>query len=163
MMNGRAGSQPTLNLRSSGAILRILVLMAMADGVLAPEEKSMLDRLGSAYLKQSELERWDQAFENPMDLEHVAGEISVADRPLAARLAYMVISASREDYGFPVNSAERQAFERLIRTLELTDLQTDQAIQEATRELAHQPGFWDILMNTFSNQFMLDTDPNPIA
>jgi len=163
MMNGRAGSQPTLDLRSSGAILRILVLMAMADGVLAPEEKSMLDRLGSAYLKQSELERWDQAFENPMDLKHVAGEISIADRPLAARLAYMVISASREDYGFPVNSAERQAFERLIRTLELTDLQKDQAIQEATRELAHQPGFWDILMNTFSNQFMLDTDPNPIA
>lgn len=163
MMNGRAGSQPTLDLRSSGAILLILVLMAMADGVLAPEEKSMLDRLGSAYLKQSELERWDQAFENPMDLKHVAGEISIADRPLAARLAYMVISASREDYGFPVNSAERQAFERLIRTLELTDLQKDQAIQEATRELAHQPGFWDILMNTFSNQFMLDTDPNPIA
>tara|TARA_B100001939_G_scaffold308975_1_gene289997 strand:- start:890 stop:1348 length:459 start_codon:yes stop_codon:yes gene_type:complete len=152
-----------LDLRSSGAILRILVLMAMADGVLAPEEKSMLDRLGSAYLKQSELESWDQAFQNPLDLEHVAREISITDRPLAAKLAYMVISASREDYGFPVNSAERQAFEQLIQTLELTDLQKDQAIQEATRELARQPGFWDILINTFSNQFMLDTDPNPIA
>ena len=107
--------------------------MAMADGVLAPEEKSMLDRLGSAYLKQSELESWDQAFQNPMDLEHIAREISIADRPVAAKLAYMVISASREDYGFPVNSAERQAFEQLIRTLELTDPQKDQAIQEATR------------------------------
>ena len=139
------------------------MLMAMADGVLAPEEKSMLDRLGSAYLKQSELESWDQAFQNPLDLEQVAREISITDRPLAAKLAYMVISASREDYGFPVNSAERQAFEQLIRTLELTDLQKDQAIQEATRELARQPGFWDILINTFSNQFMLDTDPNPIA
>ena len=152
-----------MDLRSSGAILRILVLMAMADGVLAPEEKSMLDRLGSAYLKQSELESWDQAFQNPMDLEHVAREISIADRPVTAKLAYMVISASQEDYGFPVNSAERQAFEQLIRTLELTDPQKDQAIQEATRELARQPGFWDILINTFSNQFMLDTDPNPIA
>ena len=137
--------------------------MAMADGVLAPEEKSMLDRLGSAYLKQSELESWDQAFQNPMDLEHVAREILIADRPVTAKLAYMVISASREDYGFPVNSAERQAFEQLIRTLELTDPQKDQAIQEATRELARQPGFWDILINTFSNQFMLDTDPNPIV
>ena len=135
----------------------------MADGVLAPEEKSMLDQLGSAYLKQSELESWDQAFQSPMDLENVAREISIADRPVAAKLAYMMISASREDYGFPVNSAERQAFEQLIRTLELTDRQKDQAIQEATRELARQPGFWDILMNTFSNQFMLDTDPNPIA
>jgi len=137
--------------------------MAMADGVLASEEQSMLDRLGSAYLKQSELESWDQAFQNPLDLEHVAREISITDRPLAAKLAYMVISASREDYGFPVNSAERQAFEQFIRMLELTDLQKDQAIQEATRELARQPGFWGILMNTFSNQFMLDTDPNPIA
>ena len=135
----------------------------MADGVLAPEEKSMLDRLGSAYLKQSELASWDQAFQNPMDLEHVAREISITDRPLAAKLAYMVISASREDYGFPVNSAERQVFEQLIQTLELTDLQKDQAIQEATREPARQPGFWGILINTFSNQFMLDTDPNPIA
>ena len=137
--------------------------MAMADGVLAPEEESMLDRLGKAYLQQSELESWDRAFENPMDLEHVAREISIADRPLAAKLAYMVISASREDYGFPVNSAERQAFDQLTQTLELTDLQKDQAIQEATRELARQPGFWEILMNAFSNQFMLDTDPNPIA
>ena len=135
----------------------------MADGVLAPDEKSMLDRLGSAYLKQSELESWDQAFQNPMDLEHIAREISIADRPVTAKLAYMVISASREDYGFPMNSAERQAFEQLIRTLELTDPQKDQAIQEATRELARQPGFWDILINTFSNQFMLDTDPNPIV
>ena len=115
--------------------------MAMADGVLAPEEKSMLDRLGSAYLKQSDLESWDQAFQNPMDLEHIAREISIADRPVTAKLAYMVISASREDYGFPVNSAERQAFEQLIRTLELTDPQKDQAIQEATHELARQPGF----------------------
>ena len=86
--------------------------MAMADGVLAPEEKSMLDRLGSAYLKQYELESWDQAFQNPMDLEHVAREISIADRPVTAKLAYMVISASR-DYGFPVNAAERQAFDPL--------------------------------------------------
>ena len=135
----------------------------MADGVLAPEEKSMLDRLGSAYLKQSELESWDQAFQNPMDLEHVAREISIADRPLAAKLAYMVISASREDYGFPVNSAERQAFEQLIQTLELTDLQKDQAIKEATHELAHQAGFWEVLMKTFGYQFMLDMDINPMS
>ena len=128
-----------------------------------PLKKVHVGPVGHAYLKQSELESWDQAFQNPMDLEHVAREISIADRPVTAKLAYMVISASREDYGFPVNSAERQAFEQLIRTLELTDPQKDQAIQEATRELARQPGFWDILINTFSNQFMLDTDPNPIV
>ena len=137
--------------------------MAMADGVLATEEKSMLDRLGSAYLRQSELESWDRAFDNPMDLEQVARDVAIADRPLAAKLAYMVISATREDFGFPVNTAERQAFDQLSRVLELTELQKDQAIQDATRELARQPSFWDVLMNTFCNQFMLDTDPNPIA
>ena len=143
--------------------MRILALMAMADGVLATEESSMLDRMGSAYLRQSQLESWDQAFENPMDLEQVARDIAIADRPLTAKLAYMVISASREDFGFPVNAAERRAFDQLTQALELTSLQKDQAIQDATRELAHQPGFWDVLMNTFSNQFMLDTDPSPIV
>ena len=145
-MGGKA-YRANLDLRSSGAILRILVLIAMADGVLAPEETSMLDR---AYLKQCELEKLESGVSEP-------------NGPLTAKLAYMVISASREDYGFPVNSAERQAFDQLTQTLELTDLQKDQAIQEATRELARQPGFWEILMNAFSNQFMLDTDPNPIA
>ena len=137
--------------------------MAMADGVLATEESSMLDRVGSAYLRQSQLESWDQAFENPMDLEKVARNVAIADRPLAAKLAFMVISATREDFGFPVNTAERQAFDQLVQALELTELQKDQAIQDATRELASRPGFWDVLMNTFSNQFMLDTDPNPIV
>ena len=137
--------------------------MAMADGVLATEEQSMLDRLGNAYLQQSELESWDQAYENPMDLEQVAQDVAIPDRPLAAKLAYMVISASREDFGFPVNAAERQAFDQLAQTLELTALQKDQAIQDATSELARRPGFWDVLINTFSNQFMLDTDLNPIG
>ena len=137
--------------------------MAIADGVLATEEKAMLERLGRSYLQQSELESWDDAFENPMDLKQVAKRVAITDRPLAAKLAYMMISAAREDFGFPVNTAERRAFDQLIKALELTELQKDQAIQDATRELARRPGFWDVLMNTFSNQFMLDTDPNPIA
>jgi hypothetical protein len=75
----------------------------------------------------------------------------------------VVLCSSREDYCFPVNAAERQAFDQLIQTLELTEPQKDKAIQDATRELARTPGFWDILMNTFSNQFRLDTDINPTA
>ena len=98
-----------------------------------------------------------------MDLKQLAQEIAIADRPLAAKLAYMVIGCSREDYGFAVNSAERKAFDQLTQSLDLTELQKDLAIQEASHELARRPGFWEILMNTFSNQFMLDTDPNPMA
>ena len=87
MMNRRGGAQPAVDLRSSGALLRVLALMAMADGVLAAEEQSMLEKLGTQYLQQSELDSWDQAFQQPMDLKQVAREIDIADRPLTAKLA----------------------------------------------------------------------------
>ena len=138
------------------------MLMAMADGILASEEKSMLDKLSQKYLNHSEVNSWEGMFPDSMKLEHVAQTIAAADRPLAAKLAYMVISASREYYCFPVNSAERKAFDRLTRALELTDLQKDQAMKEAIHELDHQAGFWAVLMKTFGYQFMLDMDVNPI-
>ena len=138
------------------------MLMAMADGDLATEEKAMLDKLSKEYLNNKELKSWDGIFNDPMDLEHVARNIAISDRFLAAKLAYMVISSSREDYCFPVNSSEREAFKRLTQLLELTDLQADQAIKEATHELGHQAGFWEVLMKTFSYQFMLDMDVGSI-
>ena len=138
------------------------MLMAMADGVLAAEEKTMLDKLSSEYLNHAELKDWDVVFEDPMNLERITQGIAVSDRPLAAKLAYMVISSSREDYCFPVNSAERKAFDRLTQALELTDLQKDQAIKEATFEIGRQAGFWEVLMKTFGYQFMLDMDVSPI-
>ena len=138
------------------------MLMAMADGVLAAEEKTMLDKLSSKYLNHAELKDWDGLFEDPMNLERIAQGIAVSDQPLAANLAYMVISSSREDYCFPVNSAERKAFDRLTQALELTDLQKDQAIKEATHEIGRQAGFWEVLMKTFGYQFMLDMDVSPI-
>ena len=138
------------------------MLMAMADGVLATEEKAMLDKLSSEYLNHAEIKGWDGVFDDPMNLERIAQDIAISDRPLAARLAYMVISSSREDYCFPVNSAERKAFDRLTQALELTDLQKDQAIKEATHEIGRQAGFWEVLMKTFGYQFMLDMDVSPI-
>ena len=61
--------------------------MAIADGVLAPDELVMLERLSKQYFKKSEFDSWDQAFQNPMDLKQLAQEIAIADRPLAAKLA----------------------------------------------------------------------------
>ena len=135
--------------------------MAIADGVLADEEKEMLDRIGKQFLKQSNFETWEQVFQDPMSLKAVSKNVSISDRPLTAKLAYMVISACREDYGFAVNSAERRAFDALIDALELTEHEKDQAIEEATREISQNIGFWNILINTFSNQFMLDIDAVP--
>ena len=136
--------------------------MAMADGVLATEEKAMLDKLSSKYLNHTEIKGWEGVFDDPMNLERISEDIAVSDRPLAAKLAYMVISSSREDYCFPVNSAERKAFDRLTQALELTDLQKDQAMKEATHEIGRQAGFWEVLMKTFGYQFMLDMDVRPI-
>ena len=138
------------------------MLMAMADGVLATEEKTMLDKLSSKYLNHTEIKGWEGVFDDPMNLERISEDIAVSDRPLAAKLAYMVISSSREDYCFPVNSAERKAFDRLTQAFELTDLQKDQAMKEATHEIARQAGFWEVLMKTFGYQFMLDMDVSPI-
>ena len=138
------------------------MLMAMADGVLAAEEKTMLEKLSSEYLNHAELKGWDGVFQDPMSLEKIAQDIAISDRPLAAKLAYMVISASREDYCFTVNSAERKAFDRLTRALDLKDLQKDKVIKEATHELEHQAGFWEVLMKTFGYQFMLDMDVSAI-
>lgn len=143
--------------------MRVLALMAMADGVVADEEKEMLDRIGKQFLKHSELADWEHVFRDPMNLKAVSRNVAISDRPLTAKLAYMVISACREDYGFAVNSAERRAFDELTEALELTEVQKDQAIEEATREISQKTGFWNILINTFSNQFRLDTDPNPIS
>ena len=139
------------------------MLMAMADGVLATEEKAMLDKLSSEYLNHTEIKGWDGVFDDPMNLERIAQDIAISDRPLVAKLAYMVISSSREDYCLSVNSAEKVAFDRLTQALDLTDSQKDQAIKEATHELAHQAGFWEVLMKTFGYQFMLDMDINPMS
>ena len=137
--------------------------MAMADGVLATEEKAMLDKLSSEYLNHTEIKGWDGVFDDPMNLERIAQDIAISDRPLVAKLAYMVISSSREDYCLSVNSAEKVAFDRLTQALDLTDSQKDQAIKEATHEIGRQAGFWEVLMKTFGYQFMLDMDVSPIS
>ena len=136
--------------------------MAMADGVLATEEKAMLDKLSSEYLNHTEIKGWDGVFDDPMNLERIAQDIAISDRPLVAKLAYMVIFSSREDYCLSVNSAEKVAFDRLTQALDLTDSQKDQAIKEATHEIGRQAGFWEVLMKTFGYQFMLDMDVSPI-
>jgi len=122
----------------------------------------MLDKLSSEYLNHTEIKGWDGVFDDPMNLERIAQDIAISDRPLVAKLAYMVISSSREDYCLSVNSAEKVAFDRLTQALDLTDSQKDQAIKEATHEIGRQAGFWEVLMKTFGYQFMLDMDVSPI-
>ena len=110
-----------LDIPLSGAVLRILQLMALADGIVAPEEEVMLEKICNQYFNKMDVSSWDQIFEDPSDLKQLAAEVAISDRPLTAQLAYMVLSACREAYSFPVNTAERGMFDQLTACLELSD------------------------------------------
>ena len=149
-----------MEMRSSGAVLRVLQMMAMADGIVAPEEEGMLMRIGERYLSEVDVSSWNQVFQDPMDLQQVAAQVAIADRPLTAQLAYMVLSACREAYSFPVNVAERRIFDQLTDYLDLSEDQKNAAIDAANRELARGPGFWEILFASFSDRLALDITPD---
>ena len=102
----------------------------------------------------------DQVFEDPSDLKQVAAEVPISDRPLTAQLAYMVLSACREAYSFPVNTAERRIFDQLTECLELSEHQINEAILAATREITREPGFWEILYASFSNSLAMNITPD---
>ena len=144
----------------SGAVLRILQLMALADGVVAPEEEAMLEKICNQYFGKMDVSSWDQVFQDPSDLKQVAAEVAISDRPLTAQLAYMVLSACREAYSFPVNTAERRIFDQLTECLELSDDQINEAILAATREMSREPGFWEILFASFSNSLAMNITPD---
>ena len=149
-----------LDIPLSGAVLRILQLMALADGIVAPEEEVMLEKICNQYFNKMDVSSWDQVFEDPSDLKQLAAEVAISDRPLTAQLAYMVLSACREAYSFPVNTAERRIFDQLTECLELSDHQKNDAILAATRELTRAPGFWEILYANFSNSLSMNITPD---
>ena len=149
-----------LDIPLSGAVLRILQLMALADGIVAPEEEVMLEKICNQYFNKMDVSSWDQIFEDPSDLKQLAAEVAISDRPLTAQLAYMVLSACREAYSFPVNTAERRIFDQLTECLELSDHQKNEAILAATREITRAPGFWEILCANFSKSLSMNITPD---
>ena len=149
-----------LDIPLSGAVLRILQLMALADGIVAPEEEVMLEKICNQYFNKMDVSSWDQVFEDPSDLKQLAAEVAISDRPLTAQLAYMVLSACREAYSFPVNTAERRIFDQLTECLELSDHQKNEAILAATREITRAPGFWEILCANFSKSLSMNITPD---
>ena len=149
-----------LDIPLSGAVLRILQLMALADGIVAAEEEAMLQKICNQYFGKMDVSSWDQVFQDPSDLKQVAAEVAISDRPLTAQLAYMVLSACREDYSFPVNAAEHRTFDQLTEYLELSEHQKNEAILAATREMTRGPGFWEILYASFSNSLAMNITPD---
>lgn len=119
--------------------------MAEADGVITKEEKEILRKASRELSNHQDLKTWEQASQSPADLAQTAKNISISDRSLTAKLAYMVASAAEDERGVSVNTAELETFDLLVKTLELSELERDNAIRDATEELSRKTSFWEIL------------------
>lgn len=138
---------------TEAAMLRVLVLMAEADGFIASEEQNMLQDICNQHFRGSSSDGWRVALSSEMDLKRAATAIADSERPLTLKLAYMLISACGEERGFPINPAELYAFNALVNHLELTEDQREQAVTAAKRDLNNSPDPWSMLRTQFSKHF----------
>ena len=139
-----------MDLHTAGIMIQILNLMAISDGHVAPEEKEILTKLTKQYLKEAAIPSWASALDHPNNIERLAEEIPNQYRKLTAKLAYMVIIASREAYQFEVNSDERMSFERLCNHLGINEEVQSHIMAEAKNDRLKRPNPWTILNDTFS-------------
>jgi len=139
--------------KTSGILLRILNLMALADGSVSPEEENMLDILIERYKLHNKLSSWESDFENSNDVAELAASILTnEDRRLAAKLAYMVAAVSKNsDDENAINPTESDVYSQLIENLGLPPATIKIIEQEADVELAKQPNLWQILYGAFGN------------
>lgn len=119
---------------SSEAILRVLFFMANADGVIAEEEKEILKKASKELSKHSDFQNWDRAPESTEDFVQSAKSIAESDRPVAAKLAYMVASAAEDESGTSINPAELETFNLLAKVFELSVLERENALRNAQEE-----------------------------
>lgn len=143
-----------MDLQSSGALLRILNLVAMADGECSAEEEHLLDSLSKQYKLQARMLSWMDEMNDPNDITELAGKIDAEHHRLAIRTATMVanISRRRDDDTF-ISPEEDQLLTQLTAALSLTPDELNQARQEAEQQLRQHPNLWQILYHCFGSQF----------
>jgi len=130
---------------SSGALLRVLFFFFFSEGNSAEEEKESLKKASKELANHSDFPDWDRAPESTEDFVQSAKKIAESDRPVAAKLAYMVASAAEDESGILINPAELETFNLLIKSLELSDLERENAIRNAKEERTRKKSFWEIL------------------
>ena len=134
-------------------MLRVLALMAEADGVVASQEQQMARQLCDEHFGVSCPAAWQEALKSAMDLKTAASAIPENIRPLTLKLSYMVISACGEERGFPVNPQELYAFNALVNHLELTEDQRELAVKAAKRDLKATSNAWSRLRFRLAKAF----------
>ena len=151
--NNRTGPWP-MDLQSSGALLRLLNLVAMADGELSAEEENLLASLSKQHKLQAQTLAWLDDLRDPNDIAALAGKIAPEHHPLTIKTAMMVasISRGRSDLSF-VNAEEDDLLRKLGAALSITPEGMAKAREEAEEQLCQQPSLWQVLYACFGTQF----------
>lgn len=144
----------SMDMRSSGAILRILNLIAVADGHLSPEEEHLLDALAQQYKLQAKIVSWEQELADPSDITALASIVATEHHALLLRTACMVAGIARgsreDDY---IGAEEDVLLKELEPALSLTAAERATARQQAAAEIEKQPSLWQVLYACFGSQF----------
>ena len=143
-----------MDLQSAGVILRILNLVALADGGVSLEEENLLDSLSKQYKLQAKIINWEDKLPDPTCIEELAVLINPEQRELAMKTAVMVASVSRhqQDDEF-ICEQESAMLLRLATGLELSPDQLQKIESEAAQELEEHPNLWQVLFSLFGNRF----------
>jgi hypothetical protein len=151
--NNRIGPA-AMDLQSSGALLRILNLVALVDGDCSVEEGDLLESLAKQYKLQAAMLSWQDRLSDPNDVAELAGYIAPEHHFLAMKTATMVagVSRSTQDNSF-INPEEDQLLSQLGEALSLTPERIAEARHAAEEQLCERPTLWQILYACFGSQF----------
>ena len=143
-----------MDLQSAGVILRILNLVALADGGVSLEEENLLDSLSKQYKLQAKIINWEDQLSDPACIEELAALINPEQRELAMKTAVMVASASRQQQEDEfICEQERAILSRLATGLELSPDQLQTIESEAAEEIKEHPNLWQVLFSLYGNRF----------
>lgn len=143
-----------VDLQSAGVILRLLNLVALADGGVSLEEENLLQSLSEQYKLQAKFVTWEDQVTDPSSIEELAALVHPEQRDLAMKTAVMVASASRppEDDAF-ICPSESAILNRLAAALELGPEQRSAIEAAAAQELEKHPNLWQVLYSLFGHRF----------
>jgi tellurite resistance protein len=153
VLNNRIRSEG-MDLQSSGALLRILNLVALADGECSTEEAHLLESLAKQHKLQSAMLSWQDGLSDPTDVAELARHIAAEHHFLTIKTATMVasISRSRQEDTF-VNPAEDQLLTKLAKALSLSPERIAEAQRDAEEQICAHPSLWQVLYACFGGQF----------
>lgn len=143
-----------MDIQSSGALLKILNLVAMADGQISVEEENLLESLAKQHKLQAKIISLQDDLRQPTSINALALKIANEHHQLAYKTATMVacISRSENDDEF-VSLEENDLLSNLAVALELSSEQIEESRHQAAQELNKQPNLWQVLYSCFGSQF----------